>query len=64
MLYLPIRKLHKLYIQSLTTLSENARVEFLVPGSGAQYIDLSQTELCVKFHIILGNVNDIPALST
>ncbi len=49
-------------IQLLAALSENALVEFFVPGSGAQYIDLSQTELYVKCHIILGNGEAIPAI--
>ncbi len=49
-------------IQPLAALSKKAKVEFFVPGSGAQYIDLSQTELYDKCHIILGNGDDIPAI--
>ncbi len=37
------------------SLKWNAPVEFFVPGSGAQYIDLSQTKMYVKCHIILRN---------
>ncbi len=49
-------------IQHLAALSEHAPVEFFVPGSGAQYIDRSQTELYVKCHIIMGNWDAIPAI--
>ncbi len=46
----------------ITALNQNAPVEFVVPGSGAQYINLKNTQLYVKCHITLGNGQPIPPL--
>ena len=46
----------------ISTLSENAPVEFLVPGSGAQYINLKDTRLYVNCHITLRDGSPLPEI--
>jgi hypothetical protein len=43
-----------------TTISENSPVEFLVPGAGAQYINLPETQLYIKCHILLADGSKLP----
>ena len=54
----------RMYIDALpiAPLSENAPVEFVVPGSGAQYIDLKETQLYVKCSLRMGNGSAIPGI--
>ena len=46
----------------ISTISENAPIEFLVPGSGAQYISLADTKLYVKCHIVQGDGSPLPSI--
>ena len=50
--------------QPLTALDAGGPIEFLIPGSGDDYLDLSSVRLYVRARVVKGNGTDLEDAST
>ena len=50
--------------QPLTALDAGGPIEFLIPGSGDDYLDLSSVRLYVRARVVKGNGTDVEDAST